>query len=173
MRAVPPRYGRVRRIAWDSLSLDRRGPSNKIEDMDPLSTHAGLQVAFVAADSLGTAMTEKLRALRASGPVPLSLDQRFLLERAYALLREYCFYYGALMPAFGSGLVAFTARQALLACIRGLYVELAETQRIKVELQGEAGIDIEAYFASTLREWIEALNTEAPQYALEPLPLVQ
>jgi hypothetical protein len=141
--------------------------------MDPISTHAALQLAFVAADNLGTAMTEKLRTIHASGAAPLSLDQRFLLERAYAVLREYCFYYGALMPAFGSGLVSFTARQSLLVCVRGLYVELAEIQRIKVELQGEAGIDVEAYFASTLSEWIEALNTEAPQYAVEPLLLPQ
>ena len=118
-------------------------------------------------------MTEKLRAIRTSGPAQLSLDQRFLLERAYAVLREYCFYYGALMPAFGSGLVSFTARQALLGCMRGLYVELAELQRMKVELQGEAGIDVEVYFAATLSEWIDALNTEAPQYAVEPLLLPQ
>jgi hypothetical protein len=141
--------------------------------MDPLSTHAALQIAFVAADNLGTAMTEKLRALRASGPAQLSLNQHFLLERAYAVLREYCCYYGALMPAFGSGLVSFTARQALLSCMRGLYMELAETQRMKVGLQGEAGIDVEVYFAATLSEWIDALNTEAPQYAIEPLLLPQ
>ena len=89
------------------------------------------------------------------------------------MLREYCFYYGALMPAFGSGVVSFTARQALLGCMRGLYVELAELQRLRVELQGEAGLDVEAYFAVTLSEWIEALNTEAPQYAVEPLLLPQ
>jgi hypothetical protein len=83
------------------------------------------------------------------------------------------FYYGALMPVFGSGLVSFTARQALLISVRGLYVELAELQRIKIELQGEAGIDVQAYFASPLSEWIEALNTEAPQYAVEPLLLPQ
>jgi hypothetical protein len=141
--------------------------------MDPVSTHAALQIAFVAADNLGAAMTEKLRAIRASGAAPLSLEQRLLLERAYAVLREYCFYYGALMPAFGSGLVSFTARQALLVCVRGLYVELAEIQRIKVELQGEAGIDVQAYFAAPLSEWIAALNTEAPQYAVEPLLLPQ
>ena len=141
--------------------------------MDSISTHAALQIAFVAADNLGTAMTEKLRALRTSGPAPLSLDQQFLLERAYAVLREYCFYYGALMPTFGSGLVSFTARQALLGCMRDLYVELAEIQRLKVELQGEAGIDVEVYFAATLSEWIDALNTEAPQYAIEPLLLPQ
>jgi hypothetical protein len=52
-------------------------------------------------------------------------------------------------------------------------VELAEIQRLKVELSGEAGIDVEAYLASTLSEWIEALNTEAPQYAVEPLLLPQ
>jgi hypothetical protein len=141
--------------------------------MDPVSTHAALQIAFVAADNLGAALTEKLRAIRASGAAPLSLEQRLLLERAYAVLREYCFYYGALMPAFGSGLVSFTARQALLVCVRGLYVELAELQRIKIELQGEAGIDVQAYFASPLSEWIDALNTEAPQYAVEPLLLPQ
>jgi hypothetical protein len=155
------------------LSLDRLRRGNRIEAMDPLSTHAALQVAFVATDNLGAAMTEKLRALRTSGPAPLSLDQRLLLERAYALLREYCFYYGALMPAFGLGLVSFTARQALLIALRGLYVELAELQRSKVELQGEAGIDVEAYFAAPLSEWIDALNTEAPQYAVEPLLLAQ
>jgi hypothetical protein len=141
--------------------------------MDPVSTHAALQIAFVAADNLGATMTAKLCAIRASGAAPLSLEQRLLLERAYAVLREYCFYYGALMPAFGSGLVSFTARQALLICVRGLYIELAEIQRIKVELQGEAGIDVQAYFASPLSEWIEALNTEAPQYAVEPLLLPQ
>ena len=141
--------------------------------MDPVTTHAALQLAFVAADNLGAAMTEKLRAVRASGAAPLSLEQRFVLERAYAVLREYCFYYGALMPAFGSGLVSFTARQALLVCVRGLYVELAEIQRMKVELQGEAGIDVQAYFAAPLSEWIDALNTEAPQYAVEPLLLPQ
>ena len=141
--------------------------------MDPVSTHAALQIAFVAADNLGAAMTEKLRAIRASGAAPLSLEQRLLLERAYAVLREYCFYYGALMPAFGSGLVSFTARQALLVCVRGLYVELAEIQRMKVELQGEAGIDVQAFFAAPLSEWIDALNTEAPQYAVEPLLLPQ
>jgi hypothetical protein len=58
-------------------------------------------------------------------------------------------------------------------CIRGLYVELAELRRMKVELQGETGIDVEAYFAATLSEWIDALNTEAPQYAVEPLLLPQ
>src|SRR5262249_42553341 len=121
--------------------------------MDPVSTHAALHVAFVATNNLAAAMTEKLQAMRASGPAPLSLDQRLLLERAYTLLREYCFYYGALLPTFGSGLVSFTARQSLLASIRGLYIELAELQRLKVELQGEAGIDIEAYFAATLSEW--------------------
>jgi len=141
--------------------------------MDSVSTHAALQIAFVAADNLGVALTEKLRAIRVSGAAPLSLEQRLLLERAYAVLREYCFYYGALMPAFGSGLVSFTARQALLICVRGLYIELAEIQRIKVELQGEVGIDVQAYFASPLSEWIEALNTEAPQYAVEPLLLPQ
>jgi hypothetical protein len=141
--------------------------------MDPVSTHAALQIAFVAADNLGAALTEKLRAIRASGAAPLSLEQHLLLERAYTVLREYCFYYGALMPAFGSGLVSFTARQALLVCVRGLYVELAELQRIKIELQGEAGIDVQAYFASPLSEWIDALNTEAPQYAVEPLLLPQ
>ena len=141
--------------------------------MDPISTHAALQIAFVAADNLGAAMTEKLRAIRAHGPVPLSPDQRFLLERAYAIFREYCFYYGALMPAFGSGLVSFTARQALLGGMRGLYVELAELQRLKVELQGEAGIDVETYFGATLSEWIDVLNTEAPQYAVDPLQLPQ
>ena len=57
--------------------------------------------------------------------------------------------------------------------MRGLYGELAEVQRMKVELQGEAGIDVEAYFAATLSEWIEVLNTEAPQYAVEPLLLPQ
>ena len=141
--------------------------------MDPVSTHAALQIAFVAADNLGAVLTEKLRVIRASGAAPLSLEQRLLLERAYAVLREYCFYYGALMPAFGSGLVSFTARQALLVCVRGLYIELAEIQRIKVELQGEVGIDVQAYFSSPLSEWIEALNTEAPQYAVEPLLLPQ
>jgi hypothetical protein len=141
--------------------------------MDPVSTHAALQLAFVAADNLGAALTEKLHAIRVSGAAPLSLEQRLLLERAYAVLREYCFYYGALMPAFGSGLVSFTARQALLVCVRGLYVELAEIQRIKVELQGEVGIDVQAYFAAPLSEWIEALNIEAPQYAVEPLLLPQ
>jgi hypothetical protein len=141
--------------------------------MDQISTHAALQIAFVAADNLGAAMAEKLRAIRASGAAPLSLEQRLLLERAYAVLREYCFYYGALMPAFGSGLVSFTARQALLVCMRGLYVGLAEIQRVKVELQGEAGIDVQAYFAAPLSEWIDALNTEAPQYAVEPLLLPQ
>ena len=141
--------------------------------MDPISTHAALQIAFVAADNLGAALTEKLRAIRAHGPAPLSPDQRFLLERAYAILREYCFYYGALLPAFGSGLVSFTARQALLGCMRGLYVELAELQRLKVELQGEAGLDVEMYFGATLSEWIDALNTEAPQYAVDPLQLPQ
>jgi hypothetical protein len=141
--------------------------------MDPVSTHAALPIAFVAADNLGATMTAKLCAIRASGAAPLSLEQRLLLERAYAVLREYCFYYGALMPAFGSGLVSFTARQALLICVRGLYIELAEIQRIKVELQGEVGIDVQAYFASPLSEWIEALNTEAPQYAVEPLLLPQ
>ena len=141
--------------------------------MDPIATHAALQISFVAADNIGTVMIEKLRAIRASGPAPLSLDQRFLLERAYAVLREYCFYYGALMPSFGSGLVSFTARQALLVSMRGLYMELAEIQRIKVELLGEVGIDVEVYFASTLSEWIAALNTEAPQYAIEQLLLPQ
>jgi hypothetical protein len=141
--------------------------------MDPVSTHAALQIAFVAADNLGAAMTEKLRTIRASGSAPLSLEQHLLLERAYAVLREYCFYYGALMPAFPSGLVSFTARQALLVSIRGLYVELAEIQRVKVELQGEAGIDVQAFFASPLSEWIDALNAEAPQYAVEPLLLPQ
>jgi hypothetical protein len=141
--------------------------------MDPVSTHAAVQLAFVAADNLGAALTEKLRVIRASGAAPLSLEQRLLLERAYGVLREYCFYYGALMPAFGSGVVSFTARQALLVCVRGLYLELAELQRMKVELQGEAGIDVEAYFASPLSEWIAALNLEAPQYAVEPLVLPQ
>ena len=141
--------------------------------MDPVSTHAALQIAFVAADNLSATMTAKLCAIRASGAAPLSLEQRLLLERAYAVLREYCFYYGALMPAFGSGLVSFTARQALLVSVRGLYIELAEIQRIKVELQGEVGIDVQAYFAAPLSEWIEALNTEAPQYAVEPLLLPQ
>jgi hypothetical protein len=141
--------------------------------MDPVSTHAALQIAFVTADNLGATLTEKLRVIRASESAPLSLQQHLLLERAYAVLREYCFYYGALMPAFGSGLVSFTARQALLICVRGLYVELAEIQRSKVELQGEAEIDVQAYFASPLSEWIEALNTEAPQYAVEPLLLPQ
>jgi hypothetical protein len=83
--------------------LDRLSRGSKIRAMDPISTHAALQIAFVAADNLGTAMTEKLHAIRASGAAPLSLDQRFLLERAYAVFREYCFYYGALMLAFGSG----------------------------------------------------------------------
>jgi len=141
--------------------------------MDPVSTHASLQIAFAAADNFGAAMTEKLRVIRASGAAPLPLEQHLLVERAYAVLREYCFYYGALMPALGSGLVSFTARQALLGCMRGLYVELAEIQRIKVELQGEAGLDVQAYFASPLSEWIEALNIEAPQYAVEPLLLPQ
>ena len=155
------------------LTLDRGSRSPKIRSMDPVSTHAALQIAFVAADNLGAAMTEKLRAIRISGPAQLSLDQRFLLERAYAVLREYCFYYGALMPAFGSGVVSFTARQALLGCMRGLYGELAELQRLKGELQGEAGLDVEAYFGATLSEWIDVLNTEAPQYAVEPLQLPQ
>lgn len=53
------------------------------------------------------------------------------------------------------------------------YVELAKLQRMKVELQGEAGIDVEVYFAATLSEWIEALNTEVPQYTIEPLLLPQ
>ena len=141
--------------------------------MDPISPPAALQIAFVADDSLGAAMTEKLRAIRANGPVPLSPDQRLLLERAYAILREYCFYYGALLPAFGSGLVSVTARQALLGCMRGLYVELDEIQRMRVELQGEAGIDVERYFGATLSEWIDVLNTEAPQYAVDPLQLPQ
>ena len=141
--------------------------------MDPVSTHAALQIAFVAADNQGAALTEQVRAIRASGAGPLSLGQQLLVERAYAVLREYCFYYGALMPAFGSGLVSFTARQALLVCVRGLYVELAELRRIKIELQGEAGIDVQAYFAAPLSEWIAALNTEAPQYAVEPLLLPQ
>jgi hypothetical protein len=122
---------------------------------------------------LSLPITSELRAIRTSGPAQLSLDQRFLLERAYAVLREYCFYYGALLPAFGSGLVSFTARQSLLGCMRGLYVELAEIQHMKVELQGEAGLDVEVYFAVTLSEWIEVLNTEAPQYAVEPLLLPQ
>jgi hypothetical protein len=52
-------------------------------------------------------------------------------------------------------------------------MELAELQRIKVELQSEAGIDVQAYFASPLSEWIETLNIEAPQYAVEPLLLPQ
>ena len=155
------------------MSLDPPRRGDRIENMDPIATHAALQISFVAAENIGTAMVEKLRSIRAGGPAPLSLDQRFLLERAYAVLREYCFYYGALMPAFGSGLVSFTARQALLVSMRGLYMELAEIQRIKVELLGEAGIDVEAYFASTLSEWIDALNTEAPQYAIEPLLLPQ
>jgi hypothetical protein len=77
------------------------------------------------------------------------------------------------MPAFGSGLVSFTARQALLVSMRGLYMELAEIQRTKAELLCEAGIDVETYFASTLSEWIDALNTKAPQYAIEPLLLLQ
>ena len=80
---------------------------------------------------------------------------------------------GRSCPPLALGLVSFTARQALLGCMRGLYVELAELQRMKVELQGEAGIDVEAYFAVTLSEWIDALNTEAPQYAVEPLLLPQ
>jgi hypothetical protein len=78
--------------------------------MDPVSTHAASQIAFVAADNLSAALTQRLRAIRASGTAPLSLEQRLLLERTYTVLREYCFYYGALMPAFGSGLVSFTAR---------------------------------------------------------------
>src|SRR5262249_35488821 len=131
------------------------------------------KLLFAPPKPRGTAMTEKLRAIGASGAEPLSLDQRLVLERVYAVLREYCFYYGALMPAFASGLVSFTARQALLVCVRGLYVELAELQRTKVELQGEAGLDMQVHFAATLSEWIDALNTEAPQYAVEPLLLPQ
>ena len=171
--AAPGAVPLSRRASIPILALDRQRRSRTIPAMDPVSTHAALQIAFVAADNLGVAMTEKLRAIRLSGPAQLSLDQRFLLERAYAVLREYCFYYGALMPAFGSGLVSFTARQALLDCMRGLYGELAELQRMRVELQGEAGIDVEVYFGTTLSEWIDALNTEAPQYAVEPLQLPQ
>jgi hypothetical protein len=141
--------------------------------MDPITTHAALQVAFVSADNLGTALTKKLRALREGGPAVLSVDERLLVERAYAVLREYCLYYGALMPSFDSGLVSFTARQVLLTSIRELYIELAELQRIKGELQGEAKLDVEVYFGVTLNEWIEALSTEAPQCAVEPVPLPQ
>ena len=118
-------------------------------------------------------LVQRQRTHLGAGTVTRYRALRLLLERAYAVLREYCFYYGALMPAFGSGLVSFTARQALLVCVRGLYIELAEIQRIKVDLQGEDGIDVQAYFASPLSEWIEALNTEAPQYAVEPLLLPQ
>ncbi len=53
--------------------------------MDPIAAQAPLQIAFIAADNLGAAMTEKLRAIRISGPAQLSLDQRFLLERAVML----------------------------------------------------------------------------------------
>ena len=52
-------------------------------------------------------------------------------------------------------------------------MELTELQCLKGELQGEAGLDVEVYFAATLSEWIDALNTEAPQYAIEPLLLPQ
>ena len=51
--------------------------------------------------------------------------------------------------------------------------KLAELQCLKGELQGEAGLDVEVYCAATLSEWIDALNTEVPQYAIEPLLLPQ
>ena len=141
--------------------------------MDPVSTHAAVPLAFVAADNLGAAMAQKLRVIRESGTAHLSLEQHLVLERAYAVLREYGFYYGALLPAFGSGLVSYPARQAGLGRMRGLYVELAEIERLKVELQGAAGLGVEAYYAAPLSEWIEALNAEAPQYAVEPILLPQ
>jgi len=42
------------------------------------------------------------------------------------------------------------------------------TQVMKVELQGEAGIDVQVYLAGTLSEWIDTLNTEHPSTRSNP-----
>lgn len=137
--------------------------------MDPVTTHAAIHVAFLTAETIGADVVEKLRTIRARGAQPLSLEDRFVIERAYALMREYCFYYAALMPSFASGLISFTARQALLVRIRELYTELVALRRTLAELQADPWFDIERYFAATLTEWIDALNTAAPHYTVEPL----
>lgn len=137
--------------------------------MDPVTTHAAIHVTFLTAETVSKETTAQLCAVQARGSVPLSVEDRFVIERAYALIREYCFYYAALMPSFSSGLVSFTARQALLLQIRTLYSELQAVQQANPELRAERWCDIETAFAPILKDWIMTLNTEAPHCAVAPL----
>jgi hypothetical protein len=98
-----------------------------------------------------------LRTAVASGPAPLSDKEWRAIERAYAVMRELCLYYAALV-ASGGAVITYPVRHKILTRIRTLYVELAEVRHSKVELSDDPWYDVEANSAPTIRTWIEAHN---------------
>ena len=117
-----------------------------------------------------------IRAAVASGPAPLSDKEWRTLERAYAVLRELCLYYAALV-ASGSAVITYPVKHEILTRIRTLYVELAEVRRAKVELSEDPWYDVEENSAPTIRTWIQAHNDtvthygkEESSYIVAPLP---
>ena len=112
-----------------------------------------------------------LRTAVASGPAPLSDKEWRTIERAYAVLRELCLYYAALV-ASGGAVITDPMRHEILTRIRTLYVELAEVRRAKVELSEDPWYDVEENSAPTIRTWIQAHNDAVTNHGNEKSPYI-
>jgi hypothetical protein len=123
-------------------------------DDTTLALHAG---AGLLAQKTFNYLLTTIHAAVASGPAPLSDKEWRAIERAYAVMRELCLYYAALVAAGGAA-ITYPARHELLTRIRTLYVELAGVRRTKVELSEDPWYDVEENSAPTIRTWIQAHN---------------
>ena len=110
-----------------------------------------------------------LRTAVASGSAPLSDKEWRAIERAYAVMRELCLYYAALV-ASGGGVITYPVRYEILTRIRTLYVELAEVRRSKVELSDDPWYDVAENSAPTIRTWIQAHNDTVTNASDEKSP---
>jgi len=128
-----------------------------------LALHAG---AGLLAHKTFDYLLTTIRTAVASGPAPLSDKEWRAIERAYAVMRELCLYYAALV-ASGGALITYPVRHEILTRIRTLYVELAGVRRTKVELSEDPWYDVEENSAPTIRTWIQAHNDTVTHYGKE------
>jgi hypothetical protein len=135
-------------------------------DDTTLALHAG--VGLLAQKTFNYLLTT-IHAAVASGPAPLSDKEWRAIERAYAVMRELCLYYAALVAAGGAA-ITYPARHELLTRIRTLYVELAGVRRTKVELSEDPWYDVEENSAPTIRTWIQAHNDAVTNAGHEQSP---
>jgi hypothetical protein len=149
--------------------------ASTIYAMDSISLAMHVGARLISPKTFESLLTT-IRTAVTSGPAPLSEQERRTIERAYAVVRELCLYYAALMAAGGTDIPA-PVRHEILTRICTLYSELAAVKRTKVELSEDPWYDVEENFAPTIRIWIQAHNdtiltssTEKSPYIVVPIP---